>query len=152
MNARHTIIAAALLVAAQSADAATCKQMLGNWDINYSINGNLYTDEYQITAVKGVNLTAFNRKTGVPVAAWCRAGVVMIDDGDSDYVVQHYYVWPTGVRILNVFANDGSIDAPLLISVPLAGLPSRPSSAKSSQSVGMPQFDKLSSLKAEVQK
>lgn len=142
------IIAILMLLAPLTIEAATCKQMLGNWNINYSINGNPYTDQFQITGVKGTNLIAFNRRTGAQVDAWCRAGVVMIDDGDSDYVVQHYYFWTGNARILNVIANDSISGEEFLLSIPLNGVAVKTLNTKSTQSVEQPNFDKINDLKA----
>lgn len=110
---KNKILLVAISLFASVAVGAPCKNWVGIWDVTYDIAGP-WTDRLIVQKVAGTNVTATD-EFGNKVSAVCKAGVLLINDGDSDYVSTSWYLAPGFSRVISTYYNDFDLTQPWLL-------------------------------------
>lgn len=151
MNALHRLIlGVALALAANSASALNCKQMVGTWKITYKLVTD-WTDTVVIHGVSGSRVDAED-EFGDPLTAFCKKGVVFAVSGDSDFIVNSWYFTDTFGRIASVFSTDSIFDLELLSDVDEATKVEKAGGAQPAARMSVDDAAAARKAKAEAQK
>lgn len=116
-----------------NAGPTNCKQWVGDWNVTWTILGD-WTDTIHITQATANSITVYD-DFGNKISAACKKGVVIANDGSSDYVSTTYYLSNGFARVVSTYFNDWDLSEPwLLVDFdPATVTPAK--STKSAQSV-----------------
>ena len=110
---KNKMLLVAISLFASVAVGAPCKSWVGIWDVTFDLGGP-WTDRIIVKNVAGTKVTATD-EFGNRVDAVCKAGVLLINNGDSDYVSTSWYLAPGFARVVSTYYNDWDLTQPWLV-------------------------------------